>query len=140
MTMRTPVTQEAILAGIVKNVQEVPDHSITSITWGVCLSAVQSQKTGLASLVSHIAPKTGTVRPADGPGQSAHQTAAALLDPKSTNTDHDGVLLALSRGPLRYGIPGYHRVGKQAPGKLPPGSKTGWPGPCRSSRWKGSGR
>jgi len=94
MTMRTPVTQEAILAGIVKNAQKIPDHTISSITWGVCLSAVQSAQTGLASLVSHIAPKPGTVRPDDGPGKSAHQTALTLLDPKSTMTDHASLAMA----------------------------------------------
>lgn len=92
--MRTPVSQDAILAGIVKDAQAIPDQPITSITWGVCLSAVQSKRTGLASLVSHIAPKTGTVRPADGPGQSAHAAAAVLLDPKATNTDHASLALA----------------------------------------------
>lgn len=92
--MRTPVTQEAILASIVADAKKIPDHTISSITWGVCLSAVQSEKTGLAALVSHIAPKPGTVRPDDGPGQSAHQTAETLLDPKSTLTDHASLAMA----------------------------------------------
>ena len=91
---RAPVTQEAILAGIVRDAQNVPDHAISSITWGVCLSAVQSERTGLASLVSHIAPKTGTVRPDDGPGKSAHAVAATLLDPAATNTDRASLAMA----------------------------------------------
>lgn len=93
--MRTPVTQEAILAAVVRDAQQIPDHPIASITWGVCLVAVQSRQTGLASLVSHIAPKACTERPADnGTNQSAQATAAQLLDPAATNTDRASLAMA----------------------------------------------
>jgi uncharacterized protein len=94
--MRSPITQQAILEAIVRDARNAPDHDVTAVTWGVCLAAVQSQHTGLASLVSHIAPKVGTIdhTAAAGEAQSAHELAAALLDPAATNTDRASLAMA----------------------------------------------
>jgi uncharacterized protein len=93
--MRTPLTQQAILEAVVRDARNTPDHDIESVTWGVCLAAVRSKRTGLASLVSHIAPMATTEKPsAESNTQSAHQTAALLLDPASTNTDRASLAMA----------------------------------------------
>jgi uncharacterized protein (DUF4213/DUF364 family) len=94
--MRSPITQQSILEAVVRDARQVPDHAVTSVTWGVCLAAVQSQYTGLASLVSHIAPKIGTIdqTAATGKTQSAHELAATLLDPATTNTDKASLAMA----------------------------------------------
>ena len=94
--MRSPVSQQALLEAVVRDARQAPDHAIASVTWGVCLAAVQSERTGLASLVSHIAPQVATIeRPeTDGKAQSAHETAAQLLDPAATNTDRASLAMA----------------------------------------------
>jgi uncharacterized protein (DUF4213/DUF364 family) len=93
--MRTPLTQHAILEAVVRDARNTPDHDIESVTWGVCLAAVRSQRTGLASLVSHIAPLIASDKAtAEGHGQSAHDTAALLLDPATTNTDRASLAMA----------------------------------------------
>lgn len=93
--MRTPLTQQAILEAVVRDAKAMPDHTIESVTWGVCLAAVRASRTGLASLVSHIAPMIASDKPAaEGTGQSAHHIADWLLNPATTNTDRASLAMA----------------------------------------------
>ncbi len=92
--MRPQLTQQDILAALVAETRNVPDHPITAVTQGVCLTAVESQFCGLASLVSHIAPSQGRFTPADGMPATAHQAAADLLRPDTTNTDAASLAMA----------------------------------------------
>lgn len=92
--MRTPLTQQAILEAVVRDAKAQPDHTIESVTWGVCLAAVRTSRTGLASLVSHIAPSVSSDKSAEGTGQSAHHVVEWLLDPATTNSDRASLAMA----------------------------------------------
>ncbi|MHC1788627.1 Rossmann-like domain-containing protein [Solidesulfovibrio sp.] len=92
--MRRRMSQAEILRALVNEVQSRADQPIVSVTTGTCLTAVFSQRLGLASLVSHIAPGQSPPSPTAHTPAGVHEAADQLLDAATGNTDAASLAMA----------------------------------------------
>lgn len=78
------LSRDDLLSGLMRDLDDVADATITGVTAGASLVAVTAARTGLCSNLAGPAPGAALNRPA-GPhafiGQSARETARKLLDP-----------------------------------------------------------
>ena len=87
MQKRHAITREALILGLMRDLDDVADQAITNVTAGASLVAVTAARTGLCSNLAGPVPGAVLDLP-EGPegliGQSARETARMLLDPAAS--------------------------------------------------------